>query len=314
MALVIGTDEAGYAPNLGPLVVAATSWRLPRMDFDFYAELAEQIGAQRAETTDRLVVADSKTLYQSGGSIERLECGVLSLLGCHCPIPQRIGELVAHLAGPHRIDIPEWYHWPVDRVPLEACPNEIGRRSCDLAKLFQSKSVSLERVAVRLIFPDQFNALLSVHGNKAALLSAITLELAASLRGQTGEDCLIVCDRHGGRARYAPLVQSFLTDQWPAVVEENRNCSRYRWSERGQVTEARFVVGGESFLPTAAASMAAKYLREIMMRGWNDFWRGRDAQLKPTAGYPGDARRFLHDVRPHLQQLGIAAERIWRER
>ena len=26
MMLVVGTDEAGYGPNLGPLVVAATAW------------------------------------------------------------------------------------------------------------------------------------------------------------------------------------------------------------------------------------------------------------------------------------------------
>ena len=28
VTLVIGTDEAGYGPNLGPLVVAATAWQL----------------------------------------------------------------------------------------------------------------------------------------------------------------------------------------------------------------------------------------------------------------------------------------------
>ena len=27
MQLMIGTDEAGYGPNLGPLVVTATAWR-----------------------------------------------------------------------------------------------------------------------------------------------------------------------------------------------------------------------------------------------------------------------------------------------
>ena len=28
MTLVIGTDEAGYGPNLGPLAVAATVWHV----------------------------------------------------------------------------------------------------------------------------------------------------------------------------------------------------------------------------------------------------------------------------------------------
>ena len=28
MAYLIGTDEAGYGPNLGPLVVSATVWRV----------------------------------------------------------------------------------------------------------------------------------------------------------------------------------------------------------------------------------------------------------------------------------------------
>ena len=27
--ILIGTDEAGYGPNLGPLTVVATAWHLP---------------------------------------------------------------------------------------------------------------------------------------------------------------------------------------------------------------------------------------------------------------------------------------------
>ena len=27
--IVIGVDEAGYGPNIGPLIVAATAWRVP---------------------------------------------------------------------------------------------------------------------------------------------------------------------------------------------------------------------------------------------------------------------------------------------
>ena len=29
MGYLIGTDEAGYGPNLGPLVVSASVWRVP---------------------------------------------------------------------------------------------------------------------------------------------------------------------------------------------------------------------------------------------------------------------------------------------
>ena len=26
---IVGTDEAGYGPNLGPLVISATAWEVP---------------------------------------------------------------------------------------------------------------------------------------------------------------------------------------------------------------------------------------------------------------------------------------------
>ena len=38
MAYLIGTDEAGYAPNLGPLVITCTVWRIAQQpaDLDLY--------------------------------------------------------------------------------------------------------------------------------------------------------------------------------------------------------------------------------------------------------------------------------------
>jgi hypothetical protein len=73
-------------------------------------------------------------------------------------------------------------------------------------------------------------------------------------------------------------------------------------------------MGGESFLPTALASMTSKYLRELAMRSFNDFWCGRVPDLSPTAGYPGDARRFMDAIAGARQELGIADAVLWRER
>ncbi|MGH7192257.1 MAG: hypothetical protein ACREJM_01845, partial [Candidatus Saccharimonadales bacterium] len=45
MGYLIGTDEAGYAPNLGPLVISATVWWVPGdpQDVDLYKLLGKAV-------------------------------------------------------------------------------------------------------------------------------------------------------------------------------------------------------------------------------------------------------------------------------
>jgi len=58
-----------------------------------------------------------------------------------------------------------------------------------------------------------------------------------------------------------------------------------------------FMVEAESaHLPVALASMIAKLTREMLMARFNRYWCGRIPELKPTAGYALDARRWLRDV------------------
>jgi hypothetical protein len=60
--------------------------------------------------------------------------------------------------------------------------------------------------------------------------------------------------------------------------------------------------------------MACKYLRELSMYAFNEFWRRHVPELKPTAGYPDDARRFRRDIAAAQRKLGIADEVLWRKR
>ena len=122
----------------------------------------------------------------------------------------------------------------------------------------------------------------------------------------------MLCDKHGGRGKYAALLQHYLTDSPVQVIRESLEESRYRWVENGRNVELRFEARGEHHLPIALASMTAKYLREIFMVGWNGFWTEQIPTLKPTAGYPGDAQRFKLDIAQRQKSLGIEDQAIWR--
>jgi hypothetical protein len=60
--------------------------------------------------------------------------------------------------------------------------------------------------------------------------------------------------------------------------------------------------------------MTAKYLRELAMRPFNAFWQQHVPGLRPTAGYPTDAKRFQGDIRTAQRKLGIEDRDLWRER
>ena len=60
--------------------------------------------------------------------------------------------------------------------------------------------------------------------------------------------------------------------------------------------------------------MAAKYTRELFMDAFNAYFAGRLDGLRPTAGYYEDGRRFLGEIEPLIETLGIDRARLVRER
>ena len=108
----------------------------------------------------------------------------------------------------------------------------------------------------------------------------------------------IVCDKHGGRNHYLPLLVDFFPDHFIETHGEGRQRSVYRFGPQDRRVEICFQAKGESHLPTALASMASKYLRELAMRAFGEFWCPRVPGLRPTAGYPQDARRFRDEMPP----------------
>ena len=64
----------------------------------------------------------------------------------------------------------------------------------------------------------------------------------------------------------------------------------------------------------ALASMLAKYVREVCMRQFNEFWAKHVPGIKPTAGYPVDAKRFYSEIQGAMVRLGIPADAVWRKK
>jgi hypothetical protein len=60
--------------------------------------------------------------------------------------------------------------------------------------------------------------------------------------------------------------------------------------------------------------MTAKYLRELSMRAFNEFWCARVPDLRPTAGYPMDSHRFRKAIAAMQRELGIEDHVVWRKR
>lgn len=307
----LGIDEAGYGPNLGPLVVAASAWRAPA-GCDLDRVLGEAV-TRTPKRDARLLIADSKAVYQPGGGLAKLERAVCTTLG---DAPGSWLGLVSRLgADPDReIEALPWQKGFDPALPMDANAEELSVLRDRWDGIRRGTGVGTTRLAARLVFPEEFNRLVAQHGTKGAALSFVSLGLARRLFDEVvepSEPCELVFDKHGGRNRYGALIQEHFPEGWIVTRVESRPTSEYRLGER---LAFRFRSKGEEELPVALASMTAKLLRELSMKALNEYWRQHLPDLKPTAGYPVDAKRFKADIAAKQAELGIPDNVLWRER
>jgi ribonuclease HII len=91
-----------------------------------------------------------------------------------------------------------------------------------------------------------------------------------------------------------------------SIISETDARSEYELTQGDRRARIVFKEKAESdCLPVAAASMLAKYTREALMHRFNKFWQSHNPTLKPTAGYYTDGMRFLEDIRPLRDKLGV---------
>jgi len=308
---VIGTDEAGYGPNLGPLVIGATAWRVAAEPAAAEATLAAALAAAATASGGRLW-GDSKQIYRGGAGLDLLERGVLAALALvDAGVPSSWGELAAAVGIEVCDALAERSSLAALTVPRQRPPAASPELPRVVGAALAARGVAVVAVRCRLVTPGEFNGLLDRGLNKSDILSAATLDLAAGLAAATNatEPVVVWCDRHGGRRRYAPQVSRAFAAPLVQPVEETPRRSLYRL---GPGRSIEFIVGGEARLPVAVASMTAKYVRELAMLAFNSFWGERQPGLGATAGYPVDASRWRQAAAAAVERAGVPWDAIWR--
>lgn len=315
MTILIGMDEAGYGPNLGPLVVSATAWRIPGKveDLDFWSAMQPVVSQDAPRGESVLRIADSKDVYSPGHGFEQLEASVLCGASLDGSVATSLRELLQHVAPWSLPDFETepWFLGQDITLPLrESRDNitewtELWRRQCE--------QHGVEMLAMRsdVVLTERFNTEVAKAGSKGQVLTRVTLQLLKRVwELESDEPTLVICDKHGGRNRYDEFIAEIVDDRMISRHDESRNLSRYRVGQ----TEFRFQTRAEAHLPVALASMLCKYTREVAMDMFNRFWASHIKELKPTKGYPLDAKRFKLDIADKQAELGITDFTLWRDK
>jgi hypothetical protein len=311
----IGMDEAGYGPNLGPLVITASAWKMRRdpRRCDLFELLADVVSRSACESAERLHVGDSKQVYSPAKGLASLERSVLTLLQVAGVTADSFQTLWRSLA----VELPsdgEQEPWFADgdvALPVAVDKDEIDCLASRLRKCLSACGIGRPRLACELVLTQRFNRLTCTNGNKAQLLSTLSLSLLRHCWDpDDDEPACVICDKHGGRNRYDQLLAGILDGQMIFRMTESRELSVYRVGR----SEVRFQTQAEQHFPVAVASMVSKYLREVAMIAFNQYWQQHLPDVRPTKGYPTDAWRFRNDIAGKQAELGIADEVLWRDR
>ncbi|MCA9283733.1 MAG: hypothetical protein KDA22_00860 [Phycisphaerales bacterium] len=330
MLLYAGIDEAGYGPMLGPLCVAATAFVVEEHDPasgppDLWRLLSKAVCRRPSDRRRRVAIDDSKKLKTANDGpshpLRHLERGVLAVLagiGDNAEdgswLPATDADLFDRLSVgiPKAADVP-WYASPTT-LPLAHTAGELSIAAAMVRRACQGAGVRGVISACEVIDAAQFNELLERFGNKATVnFGAVTRLIDRIWKAWPGCHPRIVVDRQGGRAFYRQPLQMTFPEAFVTVLGETDSVSRYRLEQAGsQVTISFESESEQRHLPAALASMTAKYVRELLMGRLNRFFQGYLPEIKPTAGYVQDGRRYVEEIAPVIDRLRIDRSRLVR--
>lgn len=324
--LVIGVDEAGYGPSMGPLTICATAWRVPLdLDTSEMTSLLEPefLAKPIKQNSSHVPIGDSKKIHRDTYAVEGLILGARFLsFAIDGNVPSEWDDQIASIATEdwNRFSSIPWYAKQPSQHSeiLDSVVPDQANYFLPAMKKTKSHGIQLAGIRMRVIDEIEFNRQVDRTGNKSTLLSEASLGLVKQAileLSKKGEAVEVYCDKHGGRNRYQAVLTYSFDEEWFDIELESRACSRYKanWAEHPM--QIQFKVDGDSIFPSAAASIIAKWTREELMNRLNGFWQSKVVGgIQPTAGYYVDAMRFAKQIEGSVKKMGLAPDQWWRKK
>lgn len=281
-----GIDEAALGPVLGPYCCAAASF-----DISDEIELFDQFQAFGA-----LQIGDSKKLFTQGKSLAGLELTVLAFLrqtvdGLPENLLDMLKLLIQNKENLEELKFIPWFgKLESYAIPAHCGIDDVEEKSRMLRSFLAEKAIYYKGVAMDVVPAIRFNRYLAGGLNKSETCQNILTPL---IENTLKDKSRITVDRQGGRRYYGEWLLEMFPGKSLAIRQETPDLSRY---DVGDSTVSFQVKGDDKYLETALASIFSKYIREMMMECFNDYWTLKIPGLKRTAGYPQDGKRFIKDL------------------
>ncbi len=315
---------------LGPLVISAAVFRVDGSFESGAGNLWETLSplvAKKAKDGP-IPVNDSKKLFTQGQKkgLRDVEEGLLPFVRWkHGRVPKTLREYLHIVAKRGRgaadayLESYPWYASGDVEIPCNTYSSVIKTNAEKLEELAKEKSVEFLGLATIPVEVVEFNRGIYELDKKSSLsFRTIAFFLRRLWKQFPTEDIEVVVDRQGGRSQYSRLLFESVKPQGLNIEEETEDISTYRLLRRtrrdgesvGQFRVTFRKQSEEENLPVALASMSAKYVRELHMHLFNRYFTAKfleehQEELKPTAGYVQDARRFLADTEQLRARLSI---------
>ena len=297
LVLVVGVDENGLGPLLGPMVTTAVSVELSRYQAARMADIARDLGIDDSKETaafGRMAVAEGIALavleQEHASPMGRVD-DLLGALLLDAP-----PELRARCPDTSR---PQCWSGP---IALPCFDGNVAEGRQVLATLAR-RGIHVRRAKSAVACTRLLNDRLALGQSRVELDLELMERLVLDAHQAGAVEVLAICGMVGGIRNYQEKLRHIPRER---VVQRKARGGALVF-DVAQLGQVRFEIDADqNHFPVALASMIGKYLRELWMLRHNRFYQASDASLADVSGYHDPVTRaFVLQSALLRKRLGV---------